>query len=342
MLGYRVIFAAVHDFPSHVVYRDNLSARGVHCLGPDDGQSIQSFIEEHGEAISLFMLVRGGAGGQYLELIRYNSPSAKIVFYTIDLHFLREERQARLLNDAEALKAAGRTRDWEQSLVKKSDATIVVSTAEQSLVTAAVPGSYVVNLPLCRVDQPPASPFDSRRDIGFVGGFAHLPNVDAVQYFLTEIWPLVHAELPDCRFSIVGADLPADVALGLPAGAQYLGHVQDLEAWLGALRLTVAPLRFGAGMKGKVVSSLAAGVPCVSTSIGVEGMSVVAGEDILVADTPEGIAGELVRAYRDPELWTMLSRNGQSRMQQGNSISGYRRSVHEMLVHIGLPCITPP
>ena len=110
----------------------------------------------------------------------------------------------------------------------------------------------------------------------------------------------------------------------------------------GQLRVSVAPLRYGAGMKGKVVSSLAAGLPCVGTSIAVEGMTLVIGQDILVADTPEAFADAVVRVYQDEALWTRLSAAGQAYTEQKNSIGAHTRRLHEMLIALGLPCITPP
>lgn len=123
---------------------------------------------------------------------------------------------------------------------------------------------------------------------------------------------------------------------------EYLGHLPDLDPWFDGLRLTVAPLRFGAGAKGKVVSSLAAGVPCVATSIAVEGMAVADGEEVLVADDPDTISERIVNVYSDPELWTRLSLNGHRMSQKDYSLAEYRRRLHEILVTIGLPCLAPP
>ncbi len=343
LLGFDVIFAAAIGFTDTGPYRDAVAALGARCLGPADAPSVQSFIESSGGLVSLFVLTRYSAGGQYFELIRYNWPRAKIVFNTVDLHFLREEREARLLNDDQRLQAAADTRDREEFLVHGSDATIVVSATERSLLMASVPGANVVAMPLARSERPSETEFADRSDIGFIGGFNHLPNVDAVCYFLKEIWPLIRPRLPGCRFAIVGHGLPETIVRDLPPDADYLGHLPDIAPWFDRLRLSVAPLRYGAGMKGKVVSSLAAGLPCVGTPIAIEGMAdLKLGQDILVGDTPDRFAEAVVRIYQDEALWTRLSASGQAYANRENSMAAYTRRMHELLIGLGLPCFTPP
>ena len=112
--------------------------------------------------------------------------------------------------------------------------------------------------------------------MGFVGSFGHLPNVDAVKFLVGEVWPIALRELPECELTIVGTGLPPG-ALGTTAGVRYLGHVPDLAPWFEGLRATIAPLRYGAGAKGKIVSSLAHGVQCVATEVAVEGMGLAEG-----------------------------------------------------------------
>jgi FkbM family methyltransferase len=342
VLGFDVIFTAASDYAGTGWYRDAVAALGARCLGPSDSPSVQAFIEAHGCMVSLYVLTRYAAGGQYLELIRHNWPKAKIVFNTVDLHFLREEREARLLDDPQRLRSAANTRDREEFLVHRSDATIVVSPVERKLLMGAVPGAYVVELPLARAEQPPRSGFAERYNIGFIGSFDHMPNVDAVRYFLGDIWPLIRQRLPGCRFSIVGSKLPAAVLQDAPDDVEYLGHIPDVAPWFDRLRLSVAPLRYGAGMKGKVVSSLAAGVPCVGTPIAVEGMALTADRDILVAETPKAFADAVTSVYQDNALWARLSMAGQSYVARENSIGAHTRCLHEMLITLGLPCITPP
>jgi len=120
------------------------------------------------------------------------------------------------------------------------------------------------------------TPFEARRDIMFLGGFAHSPNVDGVRYFVSDIWPNLAAGLPaDARLLIVGA-APTQPVLEL-ANDRILvtGYVPELKPYFDRARVFVVPLRYGAGIKGKLVESLAHGVPSIATSIAVEGMGIV-------------------------------------------------------------------
>jgi glycosyltransferase involved in cell wall biosynthesis len=149
-----------------------------------------------------------------------------------------------------------------------------------------------------------------RAGLLFVGGFRHTPNLDAVRWLVTEILPRVRARRPDAELHVVGSDLPAELrALG-GAGVHWHGFVADLGPLLQACRLSVAPLRFGAGVKGKVNQALAAGLPVVATTCAVEGMGLVDGVDALVADSAEAFADAIVRGYTDDALWVRLAAGG--------------------------------
>ena len=137
--------------------------------------------------------------------------------------------------------------------------------------------------------------------------------------------------------------MPAALLDGAPGTVRYLGPVADTTPWFESLRLTVAPLRYGAGLKGKVVSSLAAGVPCVATPAAVEGMNVRDGEGVLVADTPERLAACILRAHADPCLWADLSAGGLAHAAGRFSLAAWRRTLAEALWVLDVPAgATPP
>jgi glycosyltransferase involved in cell wall biosynthesis len=219
----------------------------------------------------------------------------------------------------------------EELLAREVDATIVVSELERQLLKATVPEAHVIVLPLARDICPPRTRFEARSGLGFIGGFAHAPNLDAVRFFLAEVWPMILRESPQSEFSIVGAGLPPDVLEGVPGAVRYLGPLPDATPWFESLRLTVAPIRFGAGVKGKVVSSLAAGVPCVATSIAVEGMGLHQGEGVLVADTPASLAANVLHVHEDPDLWADLSAAGLAQVAAHFSPVEWRRTLEEAL-----------
>lgn len=339
--GYRVLFAAAVDegdaaldagrLALDLEGRDMLLARGMHCLGPADAPSTKAFLERQGAGLALVVLNRLYCGGRFMEDVRRHCTGARVVFNTIDLHYLRMRREATLSGDLAGFAAAEAAQRREESLARDADATIVVSDTERDLLAASVPDANIVVLPLARDAQAPAAPFERRSGVGFIGGFAHAPNLDAIRFFLAEIWPLVLQGDPGCSLSIVGAGLPDAVLDGAPGTVRYLGAIADTAPWFGSLRLTVAPLRYGAGVKGKVVSSLAAGVPCVGTATALEGMGLPEGAGALQADAPALFAQHVLRLNGDARLWGELSAGGLAHVAAHFSPSAWRAALAEAL-----------
>ena len=335
-LGFDVILAAAKQHDGEQPARDRLVAQGIRCLRPEDAASVADFIERRGGDVDLCVLCRVFCGGAFLELAQRHCGRARLVFDAIDLNFLREERRAQLTGDADLLALTAELRAREEHVIRSCDATMVVSQVERTLLVETMPESLVVEMPLSRVLQPPATPFAARRGIGFIGGFGHEPNADAMRYFLAEIWPLVRRDLPDCELSIVGANPPADLQAQSSGSVHLLGHVPDVGPWFESLRLTVAPLRFGAGAKGKVASSLAAGVPCVATSVASEGMALSGDTGVVVAETEAAFAAAVVQVATDPEVWDRLSRGGLAYAAGTLSLVAWQERLEAMLRRIGL------
>ena len=138
-----------------------------------------------------------------------------------------------------------------------------------------------------------------------------MPNIDAVHYFIESIWPHIRSKLPDVTFRIVGSNIPEELIKH--DGRDNIivdGYVKDLDAYFNKIRITVAPLRYGAGIKGKVAVSLSHGVPCIATTIAAEGMNLIHGDNILVCDKATDMAESVVQLYQNPDLWNSLSENG--------------------------------
>ena len=167
-----------------------------------------------------------------------------------------------------------------------------------------------------------------RRDIVFIGGFAHAPNVDAVLFFTSEIFPLIRARIPDAVLKVIGPDPTPEISELSSPNVQILGFVPDVKPIFDRAIVSVAPIRFGAGVKGKVNQSMSFGVPTVVTSIAAEGMYLTHGENALIADDPASFADAVVRLWTSPELWRKVSRNGlQNLAQHSQSKLPPRRSM---------------
>ncbi|HJQ35761.1 MAG TPA: FkbM family methyltransferase [Thermoanaerobaculia bacterium] len=320
-------------------YRRQLEQLGVTCLRAGAVDELNTFLETEGNTLDVCILSRVQVGGHFFEQVRRLAGRARVVFNAVDLHHLRDEREARLRGDRVGIVLAAATRERELYLVRQADATIVVSSLELRLLESAVPGARVFELPLLRPVHPPKTGFALRNGVGFIGGFAHLPNVDAVKFFLDNIWPSVQAELPDCRFVIAGPDLPTGLVTALPEGVRYAGHVDDLEAWFEGVRLTVAPLRYGAGAKGKVASSLAHGVPCVATPIAAEGMRLGAGHGVVIGKDPRAFARGVVDLYVDELKWSTLSQAAVSFAEENLGVVAWRSRLVSVLDALDLPSV---
>ena len=318
--GYEVLFSADAEYNERNNYLNMLEAEGVTCVSIENYQSLDEFIRTFGKYLDLVFLTRVYSGGRHLEAVKKGAPKARVVFNTIDLHHIREKRMAQVSQDVIASHNSDATRAREIYITRQSDATIVVSGVEKDILNAQVPGAAVFEMPLIVTTRKSIPDFEARRGVGFVGGFEHVPNVDAIRYLLEDVWPHVVKKIPDITLQIVGFGLPDEIIMNAPCGVSYLGPLDNIEQWFDSLRLTVAPLRYGAGAKGKVASSLASGVPCVGTKIAAEGMNLVSGLHIEVGETPEDFARKIVYVHEDRKLWNNLSSNGRAKAEECFSI----------------------
>ena len=298
-------------------YTEALQQLGVEAWWRPWISSVPHWLRRQGPRFDAIIASRHYVLAPLLPLLRRFAPGAFVVFDTVDLHFLREQREAERSGDPAALRKASRTQKLELDLARQSDATWVVSTAEQALLAGLLPASpvsIVSNIHQCA--QSPGD-FFARNGGIFVGSFRHPPNVDAACWLITAILPLVRSRLPDFRLHIVGADAPVILLeLANQPGVSLHGHVPGLEALLDSCRLSVAPLRFGAGIKGKINQSLARGLPVVATSCAIEGMFLTGGLDVLCADSAEGFAEAIVSLHADQALWLHLRGAGLQNTQR--------------------------
>lgn len=306
---------------------------GIECWHAPWAARPARWLAEHGQRFDTIVACRHFVAREFLPLLRRHSPQAKLVFDTVDLHYLRERRAAELAGDPAMLRAARRTRELELDVVSRTDATLVVSPVEQALLAEDAPGATVAVLSNLHRVAGPGLPFAQRRDLVFVGGFRHPPNVDAVRWFVGEVMPLVRARLPGIAFHCIGADVPAEIrALASEPGVHVHGHVPDIAPYLSGCLVAVAPLRYGAGVKGKVNLSMAHGQPVVATSCGAEGMSLRDGEDVLVADDPARFADAVVRLHGEQDTWERLAANGLASVGRHFSFDAARGTVRRVLL----------
>jgi GT2 family glycosyltransferase len=338
-LGYEVTFVAAHA-PEHAGrYTDELRLLGIICpVAPQ--VSPREFLEAHARDFDLIFVYRVTVANELIEPLRQWAPDARLVFDTVDLHYLREQRAAELTGSQHALAEAENLKDAELRAIGQADATILLSAYEYDQVGKLVPEALRFLIPIVRPVPGRLAPFEDRRGALFVGGFKHAPNIDAVHFLCGSIWPLVRELLPDASLKIVGADAPDEImAYHAPSdGVEILGFVADLTDLYRTARLNVAPLRYGAGLKGKVVASLAFGLPCVATPEAAEGMVNGDEAEILVADDPRAFAQAIVKVHSDRELWNRMSDAGVAYAQRNFSIEVTTERLREMLARLDLRC----
>jgi glycosyltransferase involved in cell wall biosynthesis len=165
----------------------------------------------------------------------------------------------------------------------------------------------------------------------FLGGYRHPPNIDAVRYFVAEIFPLLRRADPKMRFIIAGANPSREVLELAGEAIEVTGMIDDLRDLFDRSRVFVCPLRVGAGVKGKVMSALSYGLPIVATPIGVEGAQLIEDEHVLVADTPAAFARKTLKLYRDQATWTRLSEGGQTLVREKFSTTMGQQALAEAI-----------
>jgi GT2 family glycosyltransferase len=310
-LGWHVTFAAVDNGLYQRPYSSDLERHGVEVVCNWEGP--EALLRQRSQNCSAVLAFRAPVIASRLGRFREICPAALMLFHDIDLHYLRMQREAELLEDPLLARQAELMMDDEFGLVRSVDCTIVPSTVERDILRDELNADNVVVYSYTADTVPNLRPFEERKHLVFVGGFRHRPNIDAVQWFVEEIWPRLLDDLPaDAKFYVVGADAPNELLALASERVVFTGYLNDLGPTLEQCRVFVAPLRYGAGLKGKVVTSLSYGVPCVATSIAVEGMGLENGVELLIADNVEAMVAGVRQLYADPTVWASMVTAGQS------------------------------
>jgi GT2 family glycosyltransferase len=313
-------------------YTEALQQLGVQVWWNPWIRDVPGWFAEHGAQFDTIVASRHYVASNYLALARRHAPKARFVFDTVDLHFLREQREAEHADDAALARTAQQTRERELELIRDSDLTLVVSPVERELLATEVPGAAVEVLSNVHRVAPVHTGFDQRRDLVFVGGFRHPPNVDAALWMANEIFPLVRAKREDIELHLIGSDVTEAVReLDAFPGVHVHGHVPDLDRYMDGCRIGLAPLRYGAGVKGKVNLSMAHGQPVVATPAAAEGMQLRDGVDVLEAADAQAFADAVLRLYDDRELWETLAAHGVENVERHFSFDAAREALRRLL-----------
>ncbi|MDH5667352.1 MAG: glycosyltransferase [Nitrospira sp.] len=332
-LRYQVTFCADHmTFDER--YTPDLQRRGVHCLYPPYTRSLPTFLKQEGQKYDVILSCRPDVTEKYLQAFRQHAPQAVVLYETVDLHYVREEREAVIEGSKPLTEQAAVRKRQEFHIMESVDCTIVVSEQERQCILKELPDANVAVVSNAHDVHTSPYAFTERRDLCFLGGFQHAPNVDAARYLVQEVLPLVKHAIPDVKVYLIGSRVPKTVQNMASEDVIVTGYVPDLGRYLSRCKISVNPLRFGAGVKGKILSSMAYGLPCVGTTLCFEGMDLRDGEDVLIADDPSHMCEVIVALYHNEVLWSKLSHNGRAVLATRYSLAVAQRQVEELLEHL--------
>lgn len=299
-LGFKVTFAA--DNLAHLgELTINLQKMGVEVLYAPFYISVENVLSRRLAEMDAVYITRYYVAQSFLEKIKSINPSIPILFNNADLHFLREIRAAKTEVDQEK---ALRTRKQELEICQKVDAILCYNSTEHAVISSHLPEKLNFQLTPWVLEDKQAGPdFSQREGISFLGGFAHRPNVESVEYLVDKIMPLLAIKRPDIILFVYGSKMPEAFSEFECENIKMVGFSQSLDDVYHDHRVFVAPLLSGAGIKGKVLEAMAYSVPCVLTDIAAEGTGLSGGISCNIANSPEEWVTKIIELYDNADLW---------------------------------------
>ena len=326
-LGYQITF-----FPDNLdgqfKYRYALEALGIEVYHGNynlaDAMAQRQF--------DFAFICRVDVGHRYIPFVRFLSPQTVIFYDTVDIHYIREQRQAEIENNPKLAASAQATKRKELSNCLLADRVITVTADDAHHLQKELPHlDYLVIPNIHQQHSGAETGFEQRDSLVFIGNYNHHPNNDAVYYFVEKVLPKIHARLPEVCLYLIGSYMKDKMKALASDTIKVVGWVDEVEPEFAKRRVFVSYLRYGAGMKGKLGQALSLGLPVVSTSIGAEGMGLVGEETALIADNPDDFADAVCRLYTDSVLWEKLSRQGREYIEQHFGETAVRDKLRALL-----------
>jgi len=307
-LGLKVIFLSEDTYP-YQPYTYNLQQMGVEVLyGENISYNWTTWLNENGKFINYVFTCRSSVSIKYIDFLKLFT-SAKIIYFNQDMEHLRHYRQYEITGDKKILNIAKDAEKKEMEMSEKADVLYVVGSYEEKILKNLFPQKPVYNIPVQIFEKndeyfiPPSN----RKNLLFVGCFKHPPNEDAVIWFYKNAFLEIVKEFPDIKWYIVGSN-PTKKILALNDKHIILtGYVTDeqLKIYYDTCRICIAPLRYGAGVKGKVVEAVYNKIPLITTDIGAEGISLE--ENAFIVNPPDNTFGKaVIDLYKDEKRMEQL------------------------------------
>ncbi len=289
-------------------YTTQLQKMGVECLHAPFNTSVLDVLQKRGHEFDLVFITRYDVAERHIDAIRQYT-RAKVLFNNADLHFLRELRMA-LANGDKDLSGPLATRDRELALMRKVDAILSYNETEHAVIASHnLREDNIFKCPWVINARGHKTPFEEREGIAFLGGYRHLPNVEAVEFFVEKVMPLLRASGKKIAFHIYGSHPPESFKKLECEDIVLKGYVESLDEIFETCRIFVAPLRSGAGIKGKVLDAMSYGIPSVLSPVAAEATGLSHGQSTLIADTPDEWVKQIISLYGNKGLWGKISDN---------------------------------
>ena len=297
-------FGSEHELNQYEVMFEQLTIEVLY-----GSKEVMRHLNEKGCQYGWVILSYPEVAYRYLPAIRAYAINAKVIYDPVDLHWLRMERESEIKDDDVLRQKSEVYRRMERFNAAAADIVLAITHEEKAQILKEVAFAKVEVIPNIHACADSVKPLRGRQDLLFIGHYIHNPNEDAVCYFVNEIFPLIRQQIPGVVFYMVGSHMTETVRSLASQDVVVVGYVPDLTPYLDLCRVFVAPLRYGAGMKGKIGQSMSFGLPVVTTSIGAEGMGIIDGKHVLIADYPAEFASAVVRLYKDDLFWEQISTN---------------------------------
>ena len=332
-LGFKVTF-----MPDNLAYMGRLTRdlqrMGVEVLYPPFYYSVYEAIEQRGEEFDAFYITRYGIAQKYLPAIRRHS-KAKVIFNNADLHFLREMRTAAV--SGQSMESALKIRSRELEVLVQVDAILSYNDAERAVILSHTGlAENVFRCPWVLEEKLPGKPFAGRDGLAFLGSFSHPPNVEAMSFFAREVMPILAGEMPGVTLRIYGSNPTEEIESLACDNIEVIGFVENLDDVFHNCRLFVVPLLSGAGIKGKVLESMAYGAPAILSDIAAEAIGLSHKVSTWMANSPEEWVAGIKACYHDALLWQKISNNCQIVAQEQFSFNKGQQMFQQMLVKLGV------
>lgn len=310
-----------------VGYSDRLISLGIELIS--EFKQFEQLLEKRKNFYDYVWLSRPGPANFFYENVHLKLSGTQVIYDSVDLHFQRVRRQSATGDTQVTYRDSLVTELEELDLIAKSDIALVVSKAESELLhdRVRVPIKLVSNVHQFHHS---TTSLHSRIDLLFVGGFAHKPNEDGIAWFIGEIFPIVLSKLPNLRLKIIGSNVPSWLTNLMHPNIEVVGWVEKVEPYYSSARVSIAPLRYGAGVKGKVGESLSLVTPMVLTSVAAEGMSLKNGENALIEDDAHGFARAIIELMSDDILWQELATKGKAHIEETLGVTKLQESLEEV------------